>query len=190
MRCRVKWARQISCHNWVPRATCLPHAHEQLVRTWQAMESYNCTWRRRRRTFASALLLAPLVFSAMPGSAWALQYQIAPGAMFQPADTSPSEAVSLSGHFELLPWSICVHPCEPNEYGMSDIVFSVDGDSFSNGVVDLIHGSLLFNSSAIKVLEDGSIQPGSAIAELTITETGTLIDDPHNHTDFELFIEL
>jgi len=153
------------------------------------MESVICSWRRRRWTFVSALLLAPLLSTAMPGLARAFPYQIASGAIFQPADASPSEAVPLTGHFELIHFGVCVHPCEPNEYGMTDIVFDLGGDSFSNGIVDQIHGGPLFNFSTIKVQEDGSIQPGGAIAERTITETGTLTNDPHNHAEYELFVE-
>ena len=158
------------------------------MRSWRQVGSDVCA-RRRGRWVLSALLLALLAHAAMPAPAAALGYEIAPGATFEPSALPPGEVLPLAGSFDLAAWGICPLPCEPNAYGMSNVVLSAGGDLLSSGVVEPIHGGLVASGPAFEVLPDDSVQTGSFPIERTIIDTGLLIDDPHNHSHYETFDE-
>jgi hypothetical protein len=132
-------------------------------------------------TAASALILA------ITAPARALGYKLAPGATFEPSGAPPGGALPLAGSFDLAAW-VCTFPCEPNAYGMSNVVLSTGGDLLSSGVVEPIHGGLVA-IPAFEVLPDDSVQTGSFPIERTIIDTGLLINDPHNHSHYETFVE-
>jgi hypothetical protein len=158
------------------------------MRSWRQVGSDVCA-RRRGRWVLSALLLAFLAHAAMPAPAAALGYEIAPGATFEPSALPPGGVLPLAGSFDLAAWGICPLACEPDAYGMSNVVLSMGGDLLSSGVVETIHGGLVSSGPAFEVLPDGSVQTGSFPIERTIIDTGLLTDDPHNHTHYETFVE-
>ena len=135
------------------------------------------------------LIAASALILAMPAPARALGYMLAPGATFEPSGAPPGGALPLAGSFDLAAWGVCPLPCEPNAYGMMNVVLSTGGDLLSSGVVESIHAGLVISGPAFEVLPDDSVQTGFFPIERTIIETGILTDDPHNHTDYETFVE-
>ena len=158
------------------------------MRAWRQVGPDICT-RRRGRWALTVLLLASLAHAAMPAPARALGYKLAPGATFEPSGAPPGGALPLAGSFDLAAWGVCPLPCEPNAYGMMNVVLSTGGNLLSSGVVESIHAGLVISGPAFEVLPDDSVQTGFFPIERTIIETGILTDDPHNHTDYETFIE-
>jgi hypothetical protein len=138
---------------------------------------------------ATGLAAASALILAMPAPARALGYMLAPGATFEPSGAPPGGALPLAGSFDLAAWGVCPLPCEPNAYGMMNVVLSTGGNLLSSGVVESIHAGLVISGPAFEVLPDDSVQTGFFPIERTIIETGILTDDPHNHTDYETFIE-
>jgi hypothetical protein len=135
------------------------------------------------------LMLASLAQVAMPSPVRALGYVLESDAIFEPRGAPAGATLHLTGSFDLAPSGICPLPCQPDAYAMSNVVLFVAGEPVSSGVVEPIHGGLLFGGPAFEVLPDESVQTGSFPIERTVIETGPLTDDPHNHTDYETFVE-
>jgi hypothetical protein len=72
---------------------------------------------------------------------------------------------------------------------MSQVVLDAQGTSLSNGIVEAISAGLIFFPPAFEVLPGGTVVTGEFPIERTVTATGTLTDDPHNHTDYQDFTE-
>ena len=125
----------------------------------------------------------------MSQAARALPYAIGPGATFEPAGLPAGNTLALTGNFELLPSGVCAAPCEPDAYAMQHVVLVAGDETLSNGIVEFIPGRLVGAPLAFESLSDGSLQAGTFPVESTITETGTLVNDSHNHTHFQSFVE-
>ena len=123
----------------------------------------------------------------IPNSAWALTYVISPGATFDSAADPPAP---LAGTFELATWGVCATPCEPDAYGMSNVVLTAGGETLSSGVVEPIAGGPIFGSPAFESLPNGSVLTGEFPIQRSITSEGVLTDAPHNHDYFENFSAL
>lgn len=160
------------------------------MRHRQRMRSLDVCTRQSGRWTLTALLLASLAHLAMPAPASALTYTLAPGATYLPSGALPDGALPLTGSFDISPSGICPFPCEPDAYVIRNFVLSTGGDLLSSGVRESISGGLVFSEYAFKVLSDGSVQTGAFAIERTIIDTGTLTDDPHNHTDYQDFVEI
>ena len=127
-----------------------------------------------------------LALVCAPSLAWSLAYVLEPGSTFTPVAGGP---LPLTGQFEMSPYGMCSIPCEPDAYAMSQVVLDAQGTSLSNGIVEAISAGLVFFPPAFEVLPGGTVVTGEFPIERTVTATGTLTDDPHNHTDFQDFTE-
>ena len=127
-----------------------------------------------------------LALVCAPSLAWSLAYVLEPGSTFTPVAGEPSP---LTGQFELSGYGPCIIPCEPDAYVMSQVVLDAQGTSLSNGIVEVIFAGPVLSLPAFEVLPDGTVVAGEFSIERTVTATGTLTDDPHNHTDFQDFTE-
>ncbi len=127
-----------------------------------------------------------LALVCAPSLAWSLAYVLEPGSTFTPLAGGP---LPLTGQFELSPHAPCSIPCEPDAYAMSQVVLDAQGTSLSNGIVEAISAGLVFFPPAFEVLPGGTVVTGEFPIERTVTATGTLTDDPHNHTDYQDFTE-
>ena len=145
--------------------------------------------KRRGRWALIVLLLASLAHVAIPAPARALGYELAPGATFRLSGAPEFAVVPLSGSFDLVPWGLCTVPCLPNAYAMTNVVLSTGSNPLSSGIVEPIHAGLVASGPAFELLPDNSVQTGVFPIERTILEAGMLTDDPHNHTDYETFVE-